>query len=213
MSRKVGVTSYRENPFITSDTAIATRGKRIVVSGGKAIVDVQTGEMENVAEIVMVRQVDSEQFVKLFTQNLRIFFDLTPVTMKLLQVLLSQVQRAPNTDRVMLNLMIMQDFFTEHQDEPMSKASFHRAVRELIEKKFIAETMLGGLYFINPNLFFNGDRVRFMTEIRRGKTRAEADAKHDKLMTQLKLGFGDEATGDDAQQPEAPEEAQPTAAA
>ena len=196
MSRKTGVTSYRENPFITASTAVTTRGKRIVVSGGKAIVDMQTGELENVAEIVMVRQVDSEQFVKLFTQNLRAFFDLTPVTMKLLQVLLSQVQKTPNTDRVMLNLMIMQDFFTEQKDEPMSKASFHRAVRELIDKKFIAETMLGGLYFINPNLFFNGDRVRFMTEIRRGKSRAEADLKHDELITQMTLGFHDKRATD-----------------
>lgn len=196
MSRKTGVTSYRENPFITASTALTTRGKRIVVSGGKAIVDIQTGELENVAEIVMVRQVDSEQFVKLFTQNLKAFFDLTPVTMKLLQVLLSQVQKTPNTDRVMLNLMIMQDFFTEQKDDPMSKASFHRAVRELIDKKFIAETMLGGLYFINPNLFFNGDRVRFMTEIRRGKSRAEADLKHDKLISQITLESHDKRATD-----------------
>lgn len=189
MSRKRGVTSYRDNPFITATTAIATRRKRVVVSGGKAIVDTATGEYENVAEIVMIKQVDSEQFVKLFTQNLRVFFDLTPVTMKLLQVLLSQCQQAPNMDRVMLNLTVMQDFFIMHQDEPMSKASFHRAVRELIDKQFIAETMLGGLYFINPNLFFNGDRVRFMTELRREKSVSEANEKHAKSLKQMKMAF------------------------
>lgn len=184
MSRRQGVVSHRENPFITADTAITTRNKRIVVSGGKAIVDLQTGELENVAEIVMVKQVDSEQFVKLFTQNLKAFFNLTPVTMKLLHVLLSQVQKAPNTDRVMLNLVVMQDFFTQNKDEPMSKASFHRSVRELLDKGFIAETMLGGLYFINPNLFFNGDRVRFMTEIRRTKERARNESDQVKLGSQ-----------------------------
>lgn len=189
MSRKIGVTSYRENPFLTSTTAIATKRKRVVVAGGRAIVDIATGELEDVAEIVMVKHVDAEQFVKVFTQNLKIFFDLTPITMKLLQVLLSQVQGAPNTDKVMLNLTVMQDFFTRQQDEPMSKASFHRAVRELIEKQFIAETMLAGLYFINPNLFFNGDRVRFMTEIRKAKSREDADAKQDRLVKQMKLGF------------------------
>lgn len=169
MSRKLGVTTYKENPFITATTAIATAKKRVVVKGGKAIVDQVTGEYEDVAEIVMVRQVDSEQFVKLFTQNLRVFFDLTSGTMRLLEVLLAQVQRAPNQDRVMLNMAVMHDYFTVINIFPMSKASFHRAVRELIEKRFIAETILTGLYFINPNLFFNGDRVRFMTEIRRSK--------------------------------------------
>lgn len=186
MSRKKGITSYRDNPFLAPTTAITTRKKRVVVRGGKAILDTGTGELEDVAEVVMVQQVDAEQFVKLFTQNLRIFFDLTPVTMKLLQVLLSQVQRAPNTDRVMLNLSIMQDYFTTHGDEPMSKASFHRAVRELIEKSFIAETVLAGLYFINPNLFFNGDRVRFMTEIRKTKSREIAAEQHQQTVAALR---------------------------
>ena len=186
MSRKKGVVSYRDNPFLSATTAIATK-KRVMVRGGKAILDTSTGELEDVAEVVMVRQVDSEQFVKLFTQNLRIFFDLTPVTMKLLQVLLSQVQGAVNTDRVMLSLTVMQDYFSEIGVEPMSKASFHRAVRELIEKQFIAETLLAGLYFINPNLFFNGDRVRFMTEIRRTKLKEVAELKHNRIVGQVRL--------------------------
>jgi hypothetical protein len=170
MSRKHGVITYKENPFITPTTAISTSKKRVVVQGGKAIVDQTTGEMENVAEVVMIRQVDSEQFVKLFTQNLKVFFDLTPGTMKLLQVLLAQVQKNANQDRVMLNVSIMQDYFLTSKTDALSKASFHRSVKELIEKRFIAETVLTGLYYINPNLFFNGDRVRFMTEIRRSKS-------------------------------------------
>lgn len=179
MSRKKGVQTYRENPFITSTTAISTAKKRVVVKGGKAIVDQSTGEFEDVAEIVMVRHVDSEQFVKIFTQNLKVFFDLTPGTIKMLQVLLNQVQKTPNSDKVMLNLNLTQDYFVEHKTEPMSKASFHRAVRELIDKQFIAETVLSGLYFINPNLFFNGDRVRFMTEIRRSKMAQEIQGQRD----------------------------------
>lgn len=194
MSRKKGVVSYRENPFLAG-SAMATKRKRVVVSGGKAIVDTATGELENVAEVVMVQHVDGEQFVKLFTQNLRVFFDLTPGTMKLLQVLLAQVQKAPNTDRVMLNLTIAEDYFTSTKQPVMSKASFHRAVRELIEKQFIAETVLTGLYFINPNLFFNGDRVRFVSEIRKEKSRKEADEKHLKNLEatqQMQLGFTSE---------------------
>lgn len=169
MSRKKGVVSYRENPFLTPTTAMATRKKRVIVSGGKAIFDRETGEVENVAEIVVVQQVDSEQFVKLFTGELKRFFDLTLATMKLVQVLLSQVQKAPNTDRVMLNLTVAEEYFATSTQDAMSKASFHRGVRELIDKQFIAETVLSGLYYINPNLFFNGDRVRFVQEYRREK--------------------------------------------
>jgi len=165
-SRKRGVLAYTENPFL-QPSAVTTRRKRITVSGGKAVVDLETGQTEDLAEIVIVREVDDEQFVKLFTQNLKIFFGLTQVAMKLLQVLLAQVQRTPNRDQVMLNLALAEAYFTATQQEPMSKSSFHRAIRELIDKKFIADSVLSGLYFINPHLFFNGDRVRFVNEYRR----------------------------------------------
>ncbi|RYD18199.1 MAG: hypothetical protein EOP88_23470, partial [Verrucomicrobiaceae bacterium] len=96
MAYRKEVVRHKENPFLQA-SGIATRKKRVTVKGNKAVVDMDTGEVEDVAEIVMVRTVDTEQFVKIFTQNLRVFFDLTSPTMKLLQVLLAQVQRTPNS--------------------------------------------------------------------------------------------------------------------
>jgi hypothetical protein len=171
-SRKRGVLAYTENPFVETSTVTTRRKRTVVVKGNKAIVDGETGQVEDMAEIVMVREVDDEQFVKLFTQNLRIFFDLTPGTLKLLQVVLHQVQKTPNHDQIMLNLAVVEDYFTRAHLEPMSKASFHRAVHELLDKKFIAESVLTGLYFINHHLFFNGDRVRFVQEFRRKRANA-----------------------------------------
>ena len=173
MAHRKGVVRYRENPFMT-EQSVSTRRKRVTVSAkGKAVLDLETGELENVVEIVMVKEVDSEQFVKLFTQNMRVFFDLTPVTLKLVQVLLSQVQKSPNNDKVMLSITVAEDYFTETSIDAISKASFHRAIKELLDKQFIAETLLPGLFFINPNLFFNGDRVRFVNEIKRRRGDAE----------------------------------------
>ena len=37
-------------------------------------------------------------------------------------------------------------------------------MKELVEKLFLAETQQGSVYFINPKLFFNGDRVEFITK-------------------------------------------------
>jgi hypothetical protein len=37
-------------------------------------------------------------------------------------------------------------------------------MKELVEKLFIAETTEQNIYFINPKLFFNGDRVEFITK-------------------------------------------------
>lgn len=180
-SRKAGVVAYAENPFVTSST-VTTRRKRVTVKGGKAIVDLETGQTEEVAEIALVREVDDGQFIKLFTQNLRIFFDLTPVAMKVLQVILAQVQQRVGTDQVMLNVAVAEHYFTSTGQEALSRSSFFRAVHELIDKRFIAESMLSGLYFINPNLFFNGDRVRFINEFKRKRSGIEHKDRVQRLM-------------------------------
>lgn len=198
-SRKRGIVAYAENPFVEASTVTTKRKRTVVVKGGKAIVDGETGQTEDLAEVVMVREVDDQQFVKLFTQNLRVFFDLSPGAMKLLQVVLHQVQKTPNHDQIMLNLALVEDYFTRSQQEPMSKASFHRAIHELLEKKFLAESVLTGLYFINPHLFFNGDRVRFVQEFRRKR----ANADHARLTDQMRRhgsGNGEFTIHDDPRQ-------------
>lgn len=171
------------NPFLVG-SEITTRRKRITVKGGKAIVDVETGQREEVAEVVMVREVDDAQFVKLFTQNLKAFFDLTPIAMKLLQVVLHQLQQTPNRDQILLNLLLAEQYWQTTQQPSLSRSSFHRAVREMLEKQFLAESVMSGLYYINPNLFFNGDRVRFVTEIKRRRS----DADHSDRVRRLRTG-------------------------
>lgn len=198
-SRKRGITAHSVNPFLDASTITTRRKRTVMVKGGKAIVDGETGLAEDLAEVVMVREVDDQQFVKIFTQNLKVFFDLTPGAMKLLQVVLHQVQQTPNSDRIMLNLAVVEEYFTQSHQEAVSRASFHRAVRELLDKKFIAESVLTGLYFINPHLFFNGDRVRFVQEFRRKR----AGADHARLTDEMRRhgsGNGEFTIHDDPRQ-------------
>ncbi len=169
---KKDVTVHRENPFMGNGIAYSfpVRQKKIMIKGGKAIVDRETGEEESSAEITQIKWVDGEQFIKLFTQNLKIFFDLKPTTFKILQVLLSQLQSVINSDIILLNITVVEDYFIQTKIKKISKASFHNCIKELIDKHFIAQSHLGaGMYFINPHLFFNGDRVKFTTEIRKRK--------------------------------------------
>ena len=91
MARKKDVELHRKNPFLTQLAGMKTRRKRTIARGGKAIIDVQTGELEDVAEIVSIQQVDNAQFVKVFTSNLKHFFNLKPTTFRLVQVLLHQL--------------------------------------------------------------------------------------------------------------------------
>lgn len=172
MPTKRSVEVHKENPFLEGKDAlrISTVKRRGPLASNRAVVNTETGEVENVAEIVKVYEVDDDKFVKLFSQNLRVFFSLKPSTFKMLEVLLYEMQKTPGNDRVYLNVEAAREYFESHGVEPIAKATFHKSITELVEKSFIALSTRQNLYFINPAIFFNGDRARFVTEYRRKKT-------------------------------------------
>ena len=137
----------------------------MTAKGGKAIIDTTTGEVEDVAEIVSVHRVDNEQFVKIFTSNLKQFFNLKPTTYRMVQVLLHQLGRARDRDTVYLNVSVAEQYFISTDQNPISSILLQRHARTH-PKGFIAESTNPNLYWINPALFFNGDRVRFVKEYR-----------------------------------------------
>jgi DNA-binding GntR family transcriptional regulator len=49
----------------------------------------------------------------------------------------------------------------------ISEATFRRGISELENAQIIAKTLRQGVFFINPNFVFNGDRVAFTTVIER----------------------------------------------
>ena len=78
-----------------------------------------------------------------------------------------------NTDRIVLTEAIAREIAVANGQKPFGKTTYFRAVNELISLGFIAATTTPPFYFINPALVFNGDRVRFITELR--KKSGEAD--------------------------------------
>lgn len=156
---------YDKNPFVQAEAQYKTSKKRTVVKGGKVVFDRETNTVENTAELVTCHQVDAEQFVKLYTKDLKQLFSLTASAMRLLQLVLNQVQQNIGKDTILLNVPIMERYFTELDVKPMSRPTFYRCLGEMIDKAFLAPTTDSrDLFFINPNLFFNGDRVRLVKE-------------------------------------------------
>ena len=118
----------------------------MTAKGGKAIIDTTTGEVEDVAEIVSVHRVDNEQFVKIFTSNLKQFFNLKPTTYRMVQVLLHQLGRRATAIRFISTSAWRNSISSLPIRTRFQKASYYNAMRELIQKGFIAEST-------NPNLY------------------------------------------------------------
>lgn len=162
-SRKKGVQAYPDNPF-WKDTTVKVGTKRITVTGGAYISE--QGEEVRHGGIHVVRDVDESEFLKVYTKNVKAIFDLKPTSQRVLQYLMVELQKTPNADAVYLAWVGVEDYFSEN-DIQVSRSAFQRSLKELIEKGFIAESTRPSMFWFNPNLFFNGNRMTFVHEYRR----------------------------------------------
>lgn len=174
MNTKMKVLRHDHNPF-ASDMIVPIKGQKVQLSRLGAdqniLVNQVTGEIQG-THITTYRRVDSEQFVKIFTQNIALTFDLKASGIKVFNVLLWTLQkRAIEKDLVPLDKLVLDDFLKAHNDrEPiikLSKQTFLRGLAELEKAQIIAKYLRQGWYYINPNFCFNGDRIAFTTLIER----------------------------------------------
>lgn len=167
LSRR-GLPKYKINPFVNDSLITHLSGQKNVYytqNSSTALVDVATGEIEPVKlQVIKKIKADNQTFLKLYTTHLKAFFELSQTAFRLLQYVLHITQEtAINKDKIYLNLQQAQEFF-ELNNSKISRSSYFNAMKELVEKLFLAETIDPNLYFINPTLFFNGDRIEFITQ-------------------------------------------------
>jgi len=169
---------YETNPFLI-DMIVPIKGRQVKLSklgsDDNVLINQQTGEMLG-THVTTYKRVDGEQFVKLFTANIALTFDLSAAGIKTFSVLMWVVQKnALSKDEVDLDVITLESFLTYHKDnEPplkLSPATFRRGLNELEKAQIIAKTLRRGRYFINPNFVFNGDRIAFTTLIERNDTK------------------------------------------
>lgn len=188
---------YKENPFVESGVfRVPTKMRsEIMETAGPLAVVSQDGELLHAAEIRRRKVVDNDRFVKLFVAHLDAFFDLKPGTMKLMTALLDELSKSRyiNGDTIYLNYSKVVEYFDRRGVKPPAKGTFFNSMAEMCEKGFVAPSVDTNLWFINPAVFFNGDRVRFVTELQRKKRDSQVDELEAKGQQRLML---DEPEGD-----------------
>ena len=173
MKNKI-VKRYEKNPFIENMIIpISQKQIKLSVLGRERnmLVNEDSGEIKG-THLITYKQVDGENFVKLFTQNIALTFDLNSSGIKAFNVLLFAIQNTAITkDQVDLDTLTLDMFLTSNKDKKLnlSLATFKRGLRQLEETQIIARTLRRGRFFINPNFCFNGDRIAFTTLIERKK--------------------------------------------
>jgi len=160
------------NPLIEPQQ-IQTK-RRLVKSGrSEQLINPATGEIAGIAAIHQVEEKDDAEFVKVFAAGVAASYELGRTAQRVFQIVLDQYQRTPMAggfaDAVEL-------FWFGNgiggRDVGMSEKTFQRGLKDLLSKSFIAPRS-PNTYWVNPALFFKGDRVMFIREYRRKRSSAD----------------------------------------
>jgi hypothetical protein len=163
-----GFPIYKANPFIHK-IMIDARKKYIAVAKGELdVVHREDGELFSPATIGAFIQVEKNEFIKVYTNEMKSFFDLSKVGTRMMGIVFRACQKESiNKSEIFLTHKVAKEIYYEISEsgEELSVPSYQRGIKELIKKEFIAEHPLGsGWFYTNPNIFFNGNRMRFVKE-------------------------------------------------
>lgn len=148
-----------------------TTKRRYVRSGrSEDLINPATGEVHGVAAIHQVEERDDAEFVKVFAQGVAAGYELGRTAQRVFQVVLDQYQQAPMSRGYADSV----DLFwfgegIEGRDVGIKERTWQRGLKELLEKRFLWPKTPTS-YWVNPALFFKGDRVMFIKEYRRSRT-------------------------------------------
>lgn len=154
--------AYKSNPFLESLKIPLAPKSNMFVKRDEAIINLSSG---NIQEDVLLtgkrKYVDGEHFVKIFVKEMEIIFDLTRPAQKIFTYMLSKVEY---DDRLHFDIKECKASL-----KYKSESQIFIGIKELLLNRFIAKTSWTNVYWINPKLFYKGDRLVIVREYRKAK--------------------------------------------
>jgi hypothetical protein len=161
------------NPLLEPNEIVVKR-RRVATGVRRDLIDAQTGEVTHAATVHTIEEKDDAEFVKVFAAGVQAIYELTKTGHKAFQAILEVYQAEPMSggfsDSVYLSWF---GNGLSGRDLAMSEKTFQRGLKELLSKGFLAPRS-ENLFWVNPSLFFKGDRVAFIREYRRRKPTGDA---------------------------------------
>lgn len=152
---KRGQPLYDKNPTIPATNQI-TKSKRTKLGTDRRglVIDEASGEVlgHGGAMFYEFEEVDKERFVKLFLAGVKQAVGMSKAGMALFELVYDQMRDNKDRDFVLL----------APRTAPMGERGFHRGLKELLERQFLFRSPNPGLYWVNIQFMFNGDRLAFV---------------------------------------------------
>jgi hypothetical protein len=144
--------TYENNPFIEPILSMKIKNKIVQISSTPNMVVNSSGEYMGDSKMIVTRKVDKEEFVKVFKDQLTIIFELSKTAQRVLTYFIKML--GINEDYVIFDKNKAKLYSGLN-----STVSIYTGLTELIQKNVIARSNLTQVYFINPAILFNGDRL------------------------------------------------------
>lgn len=159
---------------------IEVKRKHVRTGISRDLVDGDTGEVTHAAMIHTVEDKDDAEFVKVFAAGVKAIYDLSRTASRVFQTVLEVYQAEPMSRGFADSVYIAWfDGGLSGRSIGMSEDTFQRGLKELLAKGFLAPRQ-PNVFWVNPSLFFKGDRVLFLREYRR-RVSSEDQRKRDEL--------------------------------
>lgn len=181
--------AYKSNPFVGASRGFSLKVEQRteIVAKDLTVIDPHQNKIADGA-VVRYKKVDPDCFVKLYTQNLSTFLNLSLSAQKILAVVIAAIQdQAKDKAEIFLNYSTnVQDYFIALNVKKIpSRSTFFKGISDLISSEIIALSAKGlGWYWTNPSVLFNGSRVAFM-EILVDERKEELEAYNKQLEEKL----------------------------
>ena len=152
---------YEFNPFIEGGVLKIDKGKKTIIAGGTkdVMMNTETGEVTGMALLHRVKEIDKTQFIKIYIDEVKSLFDLSKTGIRTFNYILTCMRM--NEAQIYLNIHKLVEYA-----EWTNTTQAYKGLGELIANSIIAPSCQPNIWFINPNVIFNGDRIAFIREFR-----------------------------------------------
>lgn len=146
---------HDKNPFLGE--VVSRKGHKLFRTGDKYTLVDKWGEVTNEVGIMTIRrEVDKSAFVKLYMERISDIFALEKREYQVFGWIVGKMEKDKSQVHIDRKLCMEQ--------LSISKGTLIAGLSGLLEKEFIAKTGTQNIFFINPAIAFNGNRLVLLYE-------------------------------------------------
>ena len=157
---------YRSNPSLVDSFPKQIKAQTSKKLKNAFMIAPGTGEVvaEGAFAFVEEREMDSEQFVKVYLEGIKQFGQLSKAGVILFEYVYRKLSgiNGKDKDTVDINFQLVLDW-----NDGIARSTFFKGMKELIDKEFLFRSLATDIYFVNIRFMFNGNRMVLIKSFQR----------------------------------------------